>query len=106
LYGRKVPHGGDPYTVNVANVKWDGSYGTTRYKTQSYLCLDMDAGPSYRQIIDMDNPSNSVFVHPIGQSGNLFSPYFENLLGKWQRGEYLPMITSNYNVDHTVVLIP
>jgi len=91
LYGRKVPHGGDSYTVNVGWVENN---------------FEMTLAPSYRQVVDVYNYENSVFVHPMGQSGNLFSPYFENLLPLWANGQYLPMTTQNFAVDHTFVLIP
>ncbi|MGQ9753347.1 MAG: penicillin acylase family protein [Thermaceae bacterium] len=74
---RQVAHGGDRYTVNV---------GPFDPET-----LRMTKGPSYRQIVDLSDPSRSLFIHPMGQSGHLFSPSFANLLPLWAKGAYLPM---------------
>ena len=84
---RKIGYGGDRYTVNVGGYELDTSQG-----------FQMKAGVSYRQIVDLENLENSVFIQPPGQSGNIFSPYFDNLLSPWQRGEYLSMQTEDYPV--------
>lgn len=89
---RQVPFGGDRYTVNVG-----------RYNPETFL---MDFGPSYRQIIDLDNREDSLFIHPIGQSGNLFSPFFDNLLDFWQQGEYIPMQTEDFPIAVELSLEP
>ncbi|MGK7894454.1 MAG: penicillin acylase family protein [Xenococcus sp. (in: cyanobacteria)] len=89
---RQVPFGGDRYTVNV---------GT--YDPETFL---MDFGPSYRQIVDLDNLEDSLFVHPIGQSGNLFSPFFDNLLPLWQQGNYIPMQTDDFPIAVELNLEP
>ncbi len=77
LSDREVAFGGDRYTVNV---------GPFDPET-----LAMGHGPSYRQIVDLSDMENSLFVHPMGQSGHLFSPHYADLLALWWRGDYLPM---------------
>ncbi|MDV2997246.1 MAG: Penicillin acylase 2 proenzyme [Chroococcidiopsis sp. SAG 2025] len=81
---RQVPFGGDRYTINV---------GT--YDSQTFL---MRNGSSYRQLIDLSNLENSQFIHPIGQSGQLSSPFFDNLLPLWQQDQYLPMKTKDFPI--------
>jgi len=77
FFERRVAHGGDRYTVNV------GVFRPSDFR--------MDRGPSYRQLVDLARPEQSRFIHPPGQSGNVLSRHYADLLLLWARGEYLPM---------------
>ena len=55
--------------------------------------------PSFRQIIDMGDLTRSVAIHPPGQSGNLVSPHYDDLIGLWLNGEYHPMLWSRQQVE-------
>lgn len=44
-------------------------------------------GAAYRHIIDASNPENSLFIAPPGQSGNIFSRFYDNFLKSW-RGKF------------------
>ena len=77
-FERRIGNGGDGYTVNVAPIR-----ASELYKQYNV--------PSYRQVIDLSNLDNSRFMHTTGQSGNLLSNYYSDLLERWQRVEYLPM---------------
>jgi penicillin amidase len=88
---RQVAYGGDRYTVNV------GTYNSTNFRMDSN-------GPTYRQIIDLEDPDNSRYIQAIGQSGRFFSPYFDNLLLLWQQGRYVPMETVGYPVTSRLLL--
>lgn len=90
---RQVPFGGDRYTVNV---------GT--YDPETFL-FDTN-GANYRQIVDLSNLENSVFIQAPGQSGRPFSPFFDNLLPLWQRGAYLPLQTQDFPVALEATLEP
>ena len=72
-------HGGDFHTVNA------GGYRMGSKK------LEGSSGPSYRQLVDLSNMEHSLFMHPMGRSGVLGSPSYDNLLEKWERGEYIKM---------------
>ncbi|WP_167481957.1 penicillin acylase family protein [Thermus caldilimi] len=74
---RRVPFGGDRYTVNVGP-----------FDPETLL---MSHGPSYRQIVDLAHPEASLFIHPMGQSGHFLSPHYADLLPLWAEGAYLPM---------------
>jgi penicillin amidase len=82
LADRTVPHGGDFSTVNVGH----GDLSDPHFP--------QTAGSSYRQIVDMANLESSLFLNPLGQSGALFSPLYDNLLKAWQDSTYLPMQTT------------
>ena len=86
----QVPIGGDGYTVNVSPVGKD---------------FDNSFGVSYRQIVDLANPKNSLYVNPPGQSGNLEDDNYADQLPLWQSGEYVPM-KDDYTVSESLVLEP
>src|SRR4030042_353684 len=48
--------------------------------------------PSYRQIVDLGNLSNSVSAHTTGQSGQPGSRHFADMIPLWRRVEYHPML--------------
>jgi penicillin amidase len=89
---RKIPFGGCGYTVNKA-----------LYDPKD---LRMVHGPSYRQVIDLAENDNSRYIHPMGQSGHLLSPHYDDLLPLWQQGEYLRQKTKDYPVAARLVLEP
>jgi penicillin amidase len=55
--------------------------------------------PSYRQIIDMGNLSNSVSIMPPGQSGNTQSQFYNDHLQKWLDGQYNPMLWEKEEIE-------
>ena len=78
LFNRSIENGGDTYTVNVAPVRVE----------RRYLQLHV---PSYRQIVDLNDLSRSIFMHTTGQSGNLLSKHYDDLIRRHRDVEYLPM---------------
>lgn len=54
--------------------------------------------PSYRQIIDMGDFSQSVWVMPPGASGQLGSPHYGDQVDAWQQGRYFPMLWTDKQV--------
>ena len=72
-------HGGDFHTVNAGGFSMDSKR------------LQGTSGPSYRQLVDLGDMEHSLFMHPMGRSGVLGSPSYDNLLEKWERGEYAKM---------------
>lgn len=78
FFSRQIANGGDGSTVNVAPFSAENPYD------QRHL-------PSYRQIIDMDNLDASQFVQTTGQSGNVMSSHYDDLITTWQQVQYLPM---------------
>ena len=92
IFQRKIGNGGGPYTVNVGPYSFSEPYKQT-------------AVPSYRQIVDLNDWNNSLFMHTTGQSGNLFSEYYDNLIDGHQRVEYLQMTFGRENVDGDVLVL-
>jgi penicillin amidase len=66
--------------------------------------------PSYRQIVDLGDLSQSVAMYPPGQSGQLGSPHYDDLITPWLRGEYHPMLWERDQVSAAakakLVLVP
>lgn len=90
LFDRQVAAGGGNDTVNLASVSYQ--------RESKYLEF---YAPMYRQIIDFGDPSASYFMQGTGQSGNPFSPHYDDLIVPHQEGRYLPMI----NRAHTTTLL-
>ncbi|ADR37525.1 peptidase S45 penicillin amidase [Oceanithermus profundus DSM 14977] len=79
FFDREIAHGGDRFTVNM------GAYDFATFR--------MNHGPSYREIVALGLPEQSYWIHPMGQSGNVLSRHYADLLPLWANVEYLPMGT-------------
>ncbi|MFN8478630.1 MAG: penicillin acylase family protein [Kouleothrix sp.] len=86
IFSRSVPNGGDAFTVDVAPPSLTDPYN------QHHV-------PSYRQIIDLSSLDASRFMHTVGQSGQVLSADYSNLLERWVRVDYLPMRYATATVD-------
>ncbi len=66
------------------------------------------AAPSYRQIIDFSDFDKSTVVMPLGNSGNMASPFYKNQLRDWFAGISYPMCWSREKVEqhkeHSLIL--
>jgi penicillin amidase len=90
LFSRKITHGGDKHTVNVGSA----------FLWETYNQLH---GAIYRQIVDFADPAKSRFIVTPGQSGDPHSRHYDDLLPRWQRGEYLPILNDRAAVDREAV---
>ncbi len=77
IWNRSIATPGSYYTINV---------GT--YRQKDFVQTD---GPSYREIIDLSNLNNSLYIQTMGQSNDPFSKNYSNLMDLWRRGKYIPM---------------
>jgi len=55
--------------------------------------------PTFRQIVDMGDLSKSLVIVPPGQSGNIASQHYDDLIQPWLEGEYLPMLWTREQVE-------
>jgi penicillin amidase len=78
LLRRTAPHGGDWSTLNVGPV-----FAPRPFEQHSV--------PGYRQIIDLSPANDSRFLEAVGQSGNVFSPHYDDALRAWSMGRYRSM---------------
>jgi len=99
VFNRFIPANGGPYTVDRGN--------TSLSDETAHLHLH---GAVYRAIYDLSDLEKSVFVTSLGQSGNVFSPYYDSYIELWRDTDFVPMVTdpSVYERDAigTLVLKP
>ena len=82
-----LPIGGDTDTpLQAANLRGSS------YENDAWT-------PSMRHIIDLGDLAGAQAVFPIGQSGQLGSPHYDDLAGLWSRGEYHPMLWTRDQVE-------
>lgn len=55
--------------------------------------------PSFRQIVNMDDLSQSLTIIPPGQSGQLGNPHYDDLISPWLEGNYHPMLWTREQVE-------
>jgi len=67
-------------------------------------------GPSTRRIIDFANASQARSINPVGQSGVLFDPHYQDQAAAYVVGGYMPQYLSEQdvatNTRHTLTLKP
>ena len=90
-----VPRSGDGFTPNA---------------TSHNERFEQSAGASYRQIFDLADWDRGLATSVPGQSGQLGSPHYADLLPLWTRGEYFPLKYSRAAVEevtlHRLTLTP
>lgn len=71
-----------------------------------------DHGPSWRMIVELGNDPQAYGIYPGGQSGNAGSPFYDNMIDRWSKGEqnklvFLhaadennPRIVSTFTLNH------
>ncbi|KQS32695.1 penicillin acylase family protein [Dyadobacter sp. Leaf189] len=52
-------------------------------------------GPSWRMVVELGPTPRAYGIYPGGQSGNPGSPYYLNMLGKWEKGELNELLFLN-----------
>jgi len=78
------PRGGGSFTTNNT-----GSYDAR---------LEVNAGASYRQVIDVGNWDATTMTNAPGQSGDPRSPFYDNLLEGWATESSFPLLYSREKV--------
>lgn len=84
LFHRSIDATGGGDTVNVASVNLDESTLFASFY-----------GPSYRQIIDLADKSDNLFGISTGQSGNIFSKHYDDMIKNYQNGKLAEMRSGN-----------
>lgn len=78
--------------------------GTTVKQTTPYL------GPSMRMVVDFSDLDQSMQNITLGESGQVFSPYYRDQVSAWYEGNSFPMLFSDAAVEkgavHKLVLEP
>jgi penicillin G amidase len=80
FFNREVPVSGGPETLLRAD--------NDMASPTPYAAIH---GAGYRGIYDLGRPENSRYIISTGESGNLFSSHYDDLLPLWAKGEYIAM---------------
>jgi penicillin amidase len=98
--------GASPLLARLFDVGRFPQAGTAR----TVKATTSDHGPSMRIVDDLSDLDNSVQVITLGESGQVFSPYYRDQFETWYSGGNLPMLFSDSAVDqgtvHRLVLQP
>ena len=81
-FNREIEMDGGPFTV----LRADHRMGSNR----PYAAVH---GAGYRGIYDFADAGRSLYIISTGQSGNLYSPYYDDLLPIWAAGGYITIPT-------------
>lgn len=87
---RRLPVGGDGYTVNQAEVALHFPPGS------------VEVIASCRMIVDVGAWDNSASALPGGQSGHPASRHYQDHIDDWRQGRYHPMLFSRAAIDRVV----
>ncbi len=60
-------------------------------------------GPGYRGVYDFSNLDNSRFAMPLGQSGNILSPWARNFVERWQSLTYIEIAGTRAEAARTAI---
>ena len=76
-----------------ANTVWQAAYAPYHgYEVNSFTA-------SWRQIIDLADFNRSRATLPTGQSGHPGSRHYSDMISRWRRGEYHPMLWDREQVE-------
>ncbi|MEZ4771496.1 MAG: penicillin acylase family protein [Caldilineales bacterium] len=87
LFNRSTPARGDAFTVDAAKA--------------AYQTMQMDHGASMREIIDLGNLLNSRIVNTTGQSGQLLSRHYGDMIDLWQSVGYHPLRFDRTDIEQS-----
>lgn len=98
MMGVDLPMGGDRFTVSTSGFVFNSD-------NRAFATVH---GPVLRAVVDLSEPVTGYFVILPGQSGNPFSPYYDNLVDRWYANDPvpIPMDRTHIEVRHRLVLEP
>lgn len=98
MTGVDLPMGGDRFTVSTSGFVFNSD-------SRAFATVH---GPVLRAVVDLAEPVTGYFVILPGQSGNPFSPYYDNLVERWYANDPvpIPMDRAHIKVRHRLVLEP
>ena len=91
-FNREVTMDGGAFTLLRADFAMRGP--------QPYAAIH---GAGFRGIYDLAAPDRSLYIISTGQSGNLFSPHYDDLLSTWAHGGYIAIPTERKAVESSAV---
>ncbi len=95
LLNREIATSGGPTTVNRGGARFRDERDPFRHAH----------GAGYRAIYDLEDLDRSRFMQAVGQSGNPFSPHYDDLVELWRDGAYISL-GPDREPAHRLVLRP
>ncbi|WP_444997364.1 penicillin acylase family protein [Aliikangiella sp. IMCC44359] len=96
IFERKIARGGSPDSINVSGFYYDIDHG--------YI---QTSGPGFRQAIAFPKQEDLyLFMNSTGQSGNVFSEHYDDMIEPFLNGEYRSISANNTNFIHSLQLTP
>jgi penicillin amidase len=92
FFNREVEMDGGPFTL----LRADNAMASAR----PYAAIH---GAGYRGIYDLADPDRSQYIISTGESGNPFSPHYDDLLPIWARKAYVPIPTNRAAVEAAAI---
>lgn len=83
IFNREAPASGGAFTIR----RGDFNFASSR----PYAAIH---GSGYRAIYDLAHPDRSLYAISTGESGNVYSPYYDDLIPLWADGRYVTVPTS------------
>jgi penicillin amidase len=83
IFNREAPASGGAFTIRRGDFRFASK--------RPYAAVH---GSGYRAIYDLAHPDNSLFVISTGESGNIYSPHYDDLIPYWTGGRYITIPTS------------
>lgn len=101
---------GDDDTVNRGTVATAASSSKASWFYTPPLYRDIH-GPGFREVLDLANLDNSLFMQATGQSGNPLSSHYGDFTARWAAGEYVrlppaPAVGTAAPDTDSLVLLP
>ena len=69
------------------------------FKIDSTGVYKISSGPSTRRIVDFSDVENSLGILPTGQSGNVFSPHYDDQAQKYLEGKFMKMKLNQKEIE-------
>jgi penicillin amidase len=98
LFERRIGNGGSPDTISVASLAFRKSEG-----------YQQTFGAGFRQIIEIGGAQKTShwFMNSTGQSGNIFSPHYADMVEPFQTGKYVRLQAAKIDPGHELThLLP
>lgn len=89
IFNRSIPARGSGFTVNAAGADYDD--------------FTMNSGASFRQIVDLSDLGATQFINTTGQSGDVFSPHYDDMVAPWQKVQTIPLLFDRADVEKAAV---
>lgn len=85
--------------LDVGNWPMNGDDATLMMAWYGEKDFHLAGGASFRMVLDVGNWDSSMAINVPGQSGDLDSPHYRDLVSLWLKGEYFPLLYSRAAVE-------